>query len=172
MEWAEHAGAHMLLYRYIFFLLPGLVLVSWREVIYVHRKEKLMRCSQCRVAKYCGAKCQVRTSAVSEACLQVLQLVCPPLSLWPRSASAQPLPYFSLFYFSLKYYMCIAKSYIGYTHTHTHAHTSRQTIKLLLLSILYPPDLNSFPEMTTVKCLCSIFWVNIVIYLYPLFYFF
>ncbi|EPQ16353.1 SET and MYND domain-containing protein 3 [Myotis brandtii] len=24
----------------------------------VRRKEKLMRCSQCRVAKYCGAKCQ------------------------------------------------------------------------------------------------------------------
>lgn len=30
------------------------------EFIYFHRKEKLMRCSQCRVAKYCGAKCQVR----------------------------------------------------------------------------------------------------------------
>ncbi|XP_014383730.1 PREDICTED: histone-lysine N-methyltransferase SMYD3 [Myotis brandtii] len=28
------------------------------KFIYFHRKEKLMRCSQCRVAKYCGAKCQ------------------------------------------------------------------------------------------------------------------
>ncbi|MEJ1270444.1 SET and MYND domain containing 3 [Cricetulus griseus] len=28
------------------------------ELIVFNRKEKLMRCSQCRIAKYCSAKCQ------------------------------------------------------------------------------------------------------------------
>lgn len=49
------------------------------------RKEKLMRCSQCQIAKYCSAKCQVRllscpVSFKPSACALVLHYTCGSIS--------------------------------------------------------------------------------------------
>ncbi|KAL0608798.1 hypothetical protein AAY473_021081, partial [Plecturocebus cupreus] len=43
------------------------------------RKEKLMRCSQCRVAKYCSSKCQTGFHHISRAGLELLSSANPPI---------------------------------------------------------------------------------------------
>lgn len=68
-----------------------------------------MRCSQCRVAKYCSAKCQVRmfSHPSGASWFSALKFVC-----WPIYVSSQSLTYFNLlFYLNLKI-TSVVKNYI------------------------------------------------------------